>query len=139
MKSLLFISFLVISLSSCRQQVSEELKVTTLAKSSLSWNDSILPEYNKGQPEITVLNIKIPPHAKLDLHKHPVINAGVLLEGELNVLSENGQELKMKKGDALIELVDTYHYGYNPGNKTAEIIVFYAGVKDKAITEYKKK
>jgi quercetin dioxygenase-like cupin family protein len=52
-----------------------------LAKTGLSWDGSHLPDYPKGTPEITILGIKIQPGAQLPLHKHkhPVINAGVLL------------------------------------------------------------
>lgn len=139
MKRILLFAVIALGFSSCHQSHKGDLNVETLVKSSYSWNDSILPYYPEGQPEISILRIEIPPQTKLDLHLHPVINAGVLLKGELKVIADNGQELHMKAGDALIELVDNYHYGMNPGNKTAEIIVFYAGIKDQPITEYKKK
>ncbi len=46
-----------------------------------------LPEYPEGKPEITILRIQIPPGTTLPLHTHPVINAGVLLSGELAVIT----------------------------------------------------
>lgn len=137
MKRLLLLPLLALSLLFCHSEEKAEVKVETLAKATTSWNDSILPAYPEGQPEITVLKIDIPPHTTLDLHQHPVINAGVLLKGQLTVVAENGQTLEMKTGDALVELVNTYHYGTNPSDETAQIIVFYAGIKDEKITEYK--
>lgn len=137
MKNLLLLSILALGLVFCHSEDSPEVVVETLAKATTSWNDSILPSYPAGQPEITVLKIDIPPHTTLDLHQHPVINAGVLLKGQLTVVSDQGQTLTMQAGDALIELVNTYHYGSNTGDETAQIIVFYAGIKDSAITEYK--
>lgn len=139
MKKLLVLSFLALSLLFCRSEEKQQVNVETLAKATTSWNDSILPSYPEGQPEITILKIDIPAHTTLDLHQHPVINAGVLVKGQLTVIAENGQTLEMQTGDALVELVNTYHYGTNPSDETAQIIVFYAGIKDSTITEYKYK
>jgi quercetin dioxygenase-like cupin family protein len=105
-----------------------------LTKKSFSWDGSPLPYYAKGTPEITILRIKIPPGVQLSLHKHPVINVGVLLNGELTVVTEDNRTLHLKAGDPIVEVVDKWHYGKNEGNETAEIIVFYAGVQDTPIT-----
>jgi len=109
------------------------LEVSVLAKSGLSWDGKILPNYGNGKPEITILRIKIPAGAVLPLHKHPVINAGVLVRGELTVVTEDGKRLHLNAGDALVEVVNTAHYGNNEGNKPAEIMVFYAGTMDTPI------
>ncbi|OGW06343.1 MAG: cupin [Nitrospinae bacterium RIFCSPLOWO2_12_39_16] len=110
------------------------IKSETLAKSISSWNGSILPEYKKGQPEVTILRITIPPKAKLPLHTHPVINAGILIKGELTVLTEKNETLHLKAGDSIVEVVNQLHYGQNEGNEPAEIIAFYAGIQDQPIT-----
>jgi len=108
--------------------------VDVLAKTTASWNGAPLPEYNPGTPEVTILRILIPAGTKLPLHEHPVINAGVLIKGELTVITQDKKTLYLKAGDAIVEVVDTWHYGRNDGNEPAEIIVFYAGVKDTPIT-----
>ena len=108
--------------------------VTQLTKSTKSWNGATLPAYQKGQPEITILRITIPPNTKLPVHEHPVINAGVLLKGELTVHTLKGKTLYMKAGDPIVECVDTWHYGANEGTNNAEIIVFYAGITNEAVT-----
>ena len=110
------------------------VQTDVLAKTSLSWEGSHLPDYPKGSPEITILRIKIPPGVQLPLHKHPGINAGVLLSGELTVVTEDNKTLNLKAGEAIVEVVNKWHYGKNEGNKTAEILVFYAGVLDTPIT-----
>ena len=110
------------------------VQVDTLSKSTLSWNGAHLPAYPEGTPEITILKIIIPPGATLPLHNHPVINAGVLLSGQLTVFTETNKVLHLNAGESLIEVVDTWHYGKNEGDKPAEIIVFYAGVLDTPIT-----
>jgi quercetin dioxygenase-like cupin family protein len=53
------------------------------------------------------------------LHHHPVISAGVLLEGELTVVGSEGSTLQLLAGDAIIEMVDTPHYGMNQGSEDA--------------------
>ncbi len=105
-----------------------------LAKTSSSWDGGMLPEYAGGKPEITILKIIIPPKVQLPLHKHPVINAGVLLKGELTVVTEDKKTLHLKAGESIVEVVDKWHYGTNEGSEPAEIIVFYAGVLGKPIT-----
>ena len=116
--------------------IKHEIKTTVevLAKSSTSWAGETLPNYPSGTPEVTILRIVIPPKTKLPMHKHPYINAGVLLSGELIVTTEDNKTKRLKKGEALIELVNRWHYGENISDEPAEIIVVYAGEKGEAIT-----
>ena len=114
-----------------------QVEVTVLAKAATSWEQSALPEYPRGTPEITVLRIAIPGHSELPFHKHPVINAGVLTKGALTVETDAGKKLHLKAGDALIEVVDQWHRGLNDADEPAEIIVFYAGVVGETITNKK--
>lgn len=110
------------------------LKVDVLTRTGASWNGAPLPAYPAGTPEVTILKISIPPGMELPLHEHPVINAGVLLTGELTVVTKDKKTLHLKAGDPIVEVVDTWHYGRNDGDTPAEIIVFYAGVKGTPIT-----
>lgn len=111
-----------------------KVKAEVLVKSTHSWNGNPMPEYPNGQPEVTILRIIIPAGTTLPWHTHPVINAGVLISGELTVTTKSGKILEMKAGDPIVEVVDTWHYGKNTGRVPADIIVFYAGVKDQPIT-----
>jgi quercetin dioxygenase-like cupin family protein len=113
------------------------VRVDALAKTSSSWDGGTLPDYARGKPEVTILRITIPPRVQLPLHKHPVINAGVLLKGELTVVTEDKKILHLKAGDAIVEVVNKWHYGRNDGNEPAELIVFYAGIRGRPITIYK--
>jgi len=116
----------------------DNIMVEVLSKSAYSWDKRGLPAYKQGKPEVTILKISIPPGVTLPIHKHPVINAGVLISGELTVITDNGKRLHLKEGEAIIEVVDTWHYGKNEGIKQAVIIVFYAGVENQPISVYKK-
>lgn len=108
--------------------------VQVLAKTTRSWDKALLPSYPQGQPEITILRIHIPAGTRLDTHRHPVINAGVLLRGQLTIVTIDGKTQHLKAGDPIVELVNTAHYGINNGKVPAEIVVFYAGVVDLPIT-----
>ncbi len=118
------------------QEATEATTTTTqqLVKSTRSWDGEMLPAYPAGQPEITILRIGIPAGARLETHRHPVINAGVLLKGQLTVVTTDGQTLHLKAGDPIVEVVNKLHYGVNEGNVPAEILVFYAGIVDTPIT-----
>ena len=135
MKNFLFgICFILLLTGNVWAQEVNTAKVEVLAKTSASWDGRDLPNYPKGKPEITILRIKIPPNVQLALHEHPVINAGVLLKGELTVVTKDKETLHLKAGDSIVEVVGKWHYGKNEGNETAEIIVFYAGVQGLPIT-----
>ena len=118
----------------CKSNAISGTEVVTLAKTTKSWNGKELPKYPEGTPEVTILKITIPPKTRLPLHKHPEINAGVVLKGELTVISEAKDTLYLKSGDPIVELVDTWHFGRNDTSKPVELIVFYAGVKGTPIT-----
>jgi len=105
----------------------QPISVTTLSKASQSWNGSLLPAYQAGQPEVTILRIVIQPGVSLAWHKHPIINAGIVLNGQIRVESEQGEVKEFKQGETIIELVNHWHHGGNNGTEPAELIVFYAG------------
>ena len=132
------LALLVASVGSAQAKPdAEAIEAEVLARSTQSWDGSTLPNYPRALPEISILRIRIPPGAALPVHKHPVINAGVLLTGQLTVISEDGDTLHLKAGDAIIELVNKWHYGRNDGDTTAEIVVFYAGIGGLPVTERK--
>ncbi len=110
------------------------VRIEVLTKTVTSWNGDVLPGYPVGQPQITVLRIVVPPHTRLPIHKHPVINAGVILRGRLTVKTLDGKAIHLKAGDSIVEVVNTWHYGENESDESVELIVFYAGVKGLPIT-----
>ena len=114
-----------------RQEANDaSIVVKELVKTTKSWDGEILRPYPQGQPEITIRRISIPAGARLDTHSHSVINAGVLISGQLTVVTEDGKTLHLKAGDPIVEVVNTAHYGINQGKVPAEIVVFYAGAVD---------
>ena len=104
-----------------------KLSVEVLLRDRVTWDGTELPAYAEGEPEITIVRLTVPPGATLPDHKHPVINGGVLLSGELTVRDEGGLERRLRAGNALLEVVDSWHTGRNTGKEPAVAIVFYVG------------
>jgi quercetin dioxygenase-like cupin family protein len=125
--------FLIVMTASYGQNV-PKTEVVKLVESSKSWNGAALPSYPAGTPQVTILKITIPPHTALKTHKHPVINAGVVLKGVLTVSTETGESMIIKAGEPIVELVNIWHYGKNDGHEPVELIVFYAGIAGTPIT-----
>ena len=141
MKKNIFTFLFVVLLSGCTTASKESvakpeagIEATVLAKGTTSWDGQSLPAYPQGKSEVTILRIVIPVGATLPLHQHPVINAAVLLSGQLEVVTDENKTLQLNPGDALIEVVNTWHYGKNIGAVPAELIVFYAGTPGTPIT-----
>ena len=133
MKHFFLFIFLTSSLLACKSPEAQSPSSELLAESFLSWNGDSLPNYPSGKPKISIVKVTIPPHSELPKHYHPVINAGILLKGELTVVDSKGNTLHMKEGDTIVELVNQIHYGKNDGDVPAEIVVFYAGEEGKEI------
>lgn len=103
------------------------VEAQVLIKTTKAWNGSTLPAYGDGQPEISIVRYRFEPGAAIPMHMHPVINAGVLLKGELEVITKSGEKLTVKAGEPLVELFKEWHYGSNPGKEPVDLIVVYAG------------
>ncbi len=122
-------SAIFLLLLSCKPDNNHETEFITLLETTTSWNGETLPKYPDGQPKITILKAIIPAHSTLDIHKHTVINAAVLLDGELTVITNMKDTLRVKAGDTFAEVVNTWHYGINDSAKPAEFIIFYTGIE----------
>jgi quercetin dioxygenase-like cupin family protein len=134
MKKLILSCFIIMFLTSCALKKNQSIQVVKLVETTKSWNGDTLPKYPDGNPKVTVLKITIPPKTALHKHYHSVINTGIMLKGKLTVVDKDGNILKLKAADVIVELVNKVHYGINESNKPAEIVVFYAGTVDLPIT-----
>ncbi len=131
---ILFTLFVLIFTASFNRLSAADVKVEVLVKSDKMWDGTSLPDFSEKETEVTVLRITIPPHTTLPLHKHPMINAGYMVSGELTVESEDGKVLNLKQGDVLIELVDKWHFGSNNTDQPVVIVVFYVGTKGQPLS-----
>lgn len=102
-------------------QVSSE----ELLRTSQSWDGADLPNYPEGKPELVAVRYEFPAGQKLGWHHHPVMNYGVLVQGELTIIGLDGKEKTVHEGEAVVEMVNTIHHGENRGTKPVILYMFY--------------
>ena len=103
----------------------KEVEVIELKRTSQSWDGAQLPDYPVGKPELIVKRYIFPRGSKLGWHHHPVMNYGIVQQGELTIIGLNGEEKTVKTGEAVVEMVGTIHHGENRGDKTVVLDMFY--------------
>ena len=103
----------------------KQVRTTELIRTSGSWDGMALPDYLQGRPEIVGVKYEIPAGQKLGWHHHPVMNHGILVQGELTIVSEDGTEKVVHEGEAVVEMVGTIHHGENRGTKAVILYMFY--------------
>ncbi|MEI8186653.1 MAG: cupin domain-containing protein [Chlorobiaceae bacterium] len=105
------------------------VEVQKLLASTTASNGQPLSYLKTDQPEVTVLVVRVPPGSSTGWHQHPVPVYAYMLEGVLNVEIKGGRTYVFKKGDAILEVMNTFHNGYNSGSEPAGLVVFYCGAK----------
>ena len=124
----IFVGFLLLILSTpVWGQDYKSVEVSKVLVSSVTSNGTPLKYLQTGRPEVTVLVVRVPPGGSTGWHQHPVPVYAYMLEGTLNVEIQGGQTSVFKKGDAILEVMNTLHNGYNSGSETATLVVFYTG------------
>ncbi len=124
----IFVAFLLLILPTpLLAQDYKNVEVRKVLVSSVTSNGTPLKYLQTAQPEVTVLVVHVPPGGSTGWHQHPVPVYAYMLEGTLNVEIKGGQTYIFKKGDAILEVMNTLHNGYNSGSETATLVVFYTG------------
>ena len=101
--------------------------VSQVLQTSRSWDGNKYSRYVTGQPQITILKIRIPPNTALDWHEHPMISAAYVVSGKITLEIRGTRKRKtFSAGQALAESVATVHRGYTT-SQPVDLVVFYAG------------
>ena len=106
------------------------VKSEELIRTSQSWDGVELPDYLQGRPELVAVKYEFPAGQKLGWHHHPVMNYGILVQGELTIIGLDGKEKVVHEGEAVVEMVNTIHHGENRGTKPVILYMFYLSQKD---------
>lgn len=135
MNKSLLIATAVLTLSGCAVHKPQNVESHVLLKTTSAWDGTPYSAYPAGQPELTVLNIKIPANTALKWHQHPMPNAAYVVSGQLTVEArESGKSIILKPGDVLPEIVDKVHRGVT-GSSAVELVVFYAGTPELPLSQ----
>lgn len=106
-----------------------ETKAKVALKEDSSWDGNVYTSYPAGKPQLTILEITIPPHTALPWHQHPVPNAAYVVSRQLTVEDRlTGKSLEVQAGQAFAESVSSSHRGVT-GDQQAVVIVTYSGVE----------
>ena len=111
------------------ENTSQEVKSEELIRTDKSWDGVELPDYLQGRPELVAMKYEFPAGKKLGWHHHPVMNYGILAQGELTIIGQDGQEKVVHEGEAVVEMVNTIHHGENRGTKPVILYMFYLSQK----------
>ena len=103
----------------------QTVRSTELIRTSQSWDGAALPDYLQGRPEVVAVKYEIQAGQKLGWHHHPVMNHGILVQGELTIVSLDGKEKVVHEGEVVVEMVNTIHHGENRGTKPVILYMFY--------------
>lgn len=110
-----------------------KVKSVELIRTSQSWDGVALPDYLQGRPELVAVKYVFPAGQKLGWHHHPVMNYGVLVQGELTIIGADGKEKVVHEGEAVVEMVNTIHHGENRGKKDVILYMFYLSQEGKEL------
>ena len=106
-----------------------KVEIIELKCTSQSWDGVELPDYPVGKPELVVRRYVFPRGSRLGWHHHPVMNYGIVQQGELTIIGIDGKEKTVRAGEAVVEMVGTVHHGENRGDKTVVLDMFYVSQK----------
>lgn len=105
--------------------MTNDIQLTELIRTSQSWDGANLPDYPVGRPELKVTRMVFPAGAVTGWHHHPVINYGIVEQGQLTIVCLDGTERTFHQGEALVEVVGTIHRGENRGDNPVILNMFY--------------
>ena len=110
------------------------IKTTELIRTSQSWDGAILPNFPQGRPELRVIRLDFPVGAKTGWHHHTVVNYGIVQQGELTIVCQDGSEKTFCEGEPLVEVIGTIHRGENRSAKPVILNMFYFSSPGQEIT-----
>ena len=124
-----FLTFLILICTAINAQAAEYegVMATQIKKSTTASNGQKLNYLQTDSPEVTVLIVEIPPGGETGWHIHPVPVYAYMLSGAITVEMENKETYDFRKGDTVLEVVNTPHNGKNIGKVPAKLVVFYTG------------
>ena len=111
-----------------------KIKTTELIRTSQSWDGAMLPDFPQGKPELRVIRLDFPVGAKTGWHHHTVVNYGIVQQGDLTIVCQDGSERTFHEGEPLVEVIGTIHRGENRGKKPVILNMFYFSAPGAEIT-----
>ncbi len=121
--------FLILIALLIMSNVAYSAQKDVLLKTTSTWDNAEYKKLKIKKPEVSVLKIVIGVGERLPMHKHDIVNVAYVNKGILTVVTDKNEQITVKEGECLPEIVRKYHYGKNTGDVPVELIVFYIGEK----------
>ncbi|MFY9325510.1 MAG: cupin domain-containing protein [Candidatus Nanopelagicales bacterium] len=131
--TLIFLFGLLLSVGCASAEVGEITSQTLLDKTGVTVLDEDFKYPQTDKPEITSSIITVPAGAETGWHLHEAPMYAYILEGTISLtyLVDGTEVLKeYKKGEAIMEGLDTPHNGVNKTNSEVRILVVNIGSSD---------
>jgi quercetin dioxygenase-like cupin family protein len=103
------------------------VKVELLVKSTTASNGQKIAYAKTDNAEVTAVTVEIAPGKETGWHMHAIPVYAYIIEGTLAVEIEGGKRYEFKKGQAIIEVINTLHNGVNIGSIPVKLVAFYTG------------
>jgi quercetin dioxygenase-like cupin family protein len=124
----------IISATAFADGYTGNIQVRTLLKTDTTSLGQVIDWEAIEHPEVTAIEVVIPPGGETGWHRHPVHGYAYVLEGELTLVTETGETLVFGPGRAFAEMVDVRHNGKNLGDIPVRLVAFFTGEKGLQIT-----
>jgi quercetin dioxygenase-like cupin family protein len=109
-------------------------KTEPLLKTAQTRDNQPIAYPKTDKPEIISVIGTIEPGGRTPLHEHPVPTYVYILEGEVELQSQDGQPQPYKQGEAYIEALNRKHQLFNKGTIPAKVLVVFVGEEGKPTT-----
>jgi hypothetical protein len=93
------------------------IDVQQILQTTQSWDGKNYQSYPSGQPQLTVLRIRIPPDTALHCHHHPVISVGYVSGHLTTGKRDTGERVIVHAGQTAAETLQTTHRGSRRTNQ----------------------
>lgn len=129
----IILAFALAPLTALAEGYKPEVISKVLHRATTTSNGAPIVYPRTEHPEVSALDIVIPPGAETGWHKHPGPLYTYVLSGAVEVEVEGGKKTTFGEGDVIYEVVDTLHNGVNHGTVDAHLIVFALGSEGEAL------
>ncbi len=106
-----------------------EVEVTPIVQTDTTAAGTPFAYPRTGDSEITAMLVEIPAGAETGRHLHPQPTLVYVLEGTLQVETDDGTVRTFQPGDGFVEVVDAWHNGRNSGAAPVKVLVVFAGAR----------
>jgi quercetin dioxygenase-like cupin family protein len=108
-----------------------KFSATPVLQSGINAGGTSIAYPKTDSAEVTALMLDIGPGGETGRHMHPYPTFVYVLEGAIDVEMDGGVVHSYKAGDAVLEVVNTWHNSKNKGARPAKVLVVFAGVHGK--------